>query len=62
MPDPGPENPPDKVSVKILYRAIRVGRKPGRTADIEQTLVIGVHGPKEVHLVLLDPVQAKGVE
>lgn len=27
---------------------------PSRTADIEQTLVIGVHGPKEVHLVILE--------
>ena len=26
---------------------------PSRTGDIEQTLVVGVHGPKEVHLVLL---------
>jgi L-lactate dehydrogenase complex protein LldG len=28
---------------------------PSRTADIEQKLVIGVHGPKEVHLVMLGP-------
>ncbi|MFQ6015693.1 MAG: lactate utilization protein [Anaerolineae bacterium] len=26
---------------------------PSRTADIEQTLTIGVHGPKEVHVIIL---------
>lgn len=27
---------------------------PSRTADIEKTLVLGMHGPKRVHVVLLN--------
>ena len=27
--------------------------RPSRTADIEQTIVIGAHGPYRVHVVLI---------
>lgn len=36
-----------------LPRAVNFISGPSRTADIEQTLVLGAHGPRRVHIVLV---------
>jgi L-lactate dehydrogenase complex protein LldG len=33
--------------------AVTLVTGPSRTADIEQTLIRGVHGPKDVHVVFV---------
>lgn len=37
-----------------LPRTVNLISGPSRTADIEQVLQLGVHGPRRVHLVLVD--------
>jgi L-lactate dehydrogenase complex protein LldG len=39
-------------SAKTTYLSITTG--PSRTADIERVLTIGVHGPKELHVLVLE--------
>lgn len=38
----------------VLPSLITLATGPSRTADIEKTLVVGVHGPKEVYCFLID--------
>ncbi len=43
-----------RAEFKQLPRACSFISGPSRTADIEQTLVIGAHGPYRVHIILVD--------
>jgi L-lactate dehydrogenase complex protein LldG len=49
-------------ALKLKYRdylpsLITLATGPSRTADIEKTLVVGVHGPKEVYCFVIDDKQ-----
>ena len=46
----------DEHGADFMPRALNFISGPSRTADIEQTLVLGAHGPYRVHIVLVgDP-------
>ncbi|MDN5850066.1 MAG: lactate utilization protein [Nitrococcus sp.] len=36
-----------------MPRAVNLITGPSRTADVEQTMQLGAHGPRRVHLLLI---------
>ena len=45
---------PIRQNSPMLPRAINIITGPSRTADVEQIIQMGAHGPRRVHLLLLD--------
>ncbi len=43
-----------KASGQSMPRALNLVSGPSRTGDIEQTIVLGAHGPYRVHLILVE--------
>lgn len=43
----------EKFGVGIMPRAVNLITGPSRSADIEQTLILGAHGPRRLHVILV---------
>jgi L-lactate dehydrogenase complex protein LldG len=41
---------------RMMPRAINMVSGPSRTGDIEQTIVLGAHGPYRVHIIMTSTV------
>jgi L-lactate dehydrogenase complex protein LldG len=37
-----------------MPRAVNMVTGPSRTGDIEQTILLGAHGPRRLHVLLVD--------
>jgi L-lactate dehydrogenase complex protein LldG len=43
----------DKYGDAVMPRAVNLITGPSRSADIEQTLILGAHGPRRLHVILV---------
>ena len=43
-----------KTEQRAMPRAINIVTGPSRTADVEQTIQFGAHGPRRVHVIILE--------
>jgi L-lactate dehydrogenase complex protein LldG len=43
----------EKFGAAVLPRAVNLISGPSRSADIEQTLILGAHGPRRLHVILV---------
>lgn len=41
----------------VMPRSTNLVTGPSRTADVEQTIQLGAHGPRRLHVLLLEPAQ-----
>lgn len=44
----------DRFGAERLPRAINLVTGPSRSADIEQTLILGAHGPRRLHVIVVE--------
>jgi L-lactate dehydrogenase complex protein LldG len=44
----------DRCGAGRLPRAVNLITGPSRSADIEQTLILGAHGPRKLHVIVID--------
>ena len=44
----------EKFGAGVLPRVVNLITGPSRSADIEQTLILGAHGPRRLHVIVVD--------
>ena len=48
----------ERFGAGVLPRTLNLVSGPSRTGDVEQKIVMGAHGPRRLHIVMVDDVGA----